>query len=527
MNKRTIGTFIFLTLFFVQMSFSQQNENSLSLSLQDCILKALKNNLGVAIEVLNPELADISVTQAGEKFWPGLSFNISRRDTNQASYSFLDTTGTNAPLSSLINRYTTTISQLIPIGGTFSISMDSSLTDTTQKLQTINPRYNNTLTFSFSQPLLKGFGFMANRKDIIIARNNLDISETQLKKVLQDTIYSVEQAYWNLVYSIDDLNVKKQSLQLAQDLLEKNQRAVEVGTLAPIEVLSAQSAVATREADILQAEAQVKNCQDILKTIINLPVEEGRETAEIIPADKPAYQPKEISLEEALHTAIQNRPELSQMKIDLQNREINFSYAKNQLLPNLSLQASYWSPGVSGTEIQYNPSDPFGPPIGTIAHGSADAWKDVLNFKYQNWSLGLNLTLPLDTVFSRSSYAQAKVNLQQAELRLKNQEQQIYLEIKQAVRAVETNYKRVQAYKVARDLAEKKLLAEEERLKVGLSTSYFVLQYQTEFTQARATEIKAIIDYSLSLANLDRAMGISLKTRNINLSEIPGNKLSK
>jgi outer membrane protein TolC len=524
MNKRIIGTIVFLSLFFVQMSFSQQKQNSLSFSLQDCILKAMKNNLGVAIEVLNPELADISVTQAGEKFWPGLSFGLSRRDTAQASYSFLESTG---EITSLVNRYSTTISQLIPIGGTFSISMDSNLTDTNQRLQTINPRYSNTLTFNFTQPLLKGFGLKANRKDIIIARNNLDISETQLKGVLQDTIYSVEEAYWNLVYSIDNFNVKKQSLELAQDLLEKNQRAVEVGTLAPIEVLSAQSAVATREADILQAEAQVKNYQDILKTIINLPVEEGRETAEIIPVDKPAYQLKEISLEEALRTAIENRPELSQMKIDLQNREINLSYAKNQLLPNLSLQASYWSPGVSGTEIRYNPVDPFGPPIETIAHGSADAWKDAFNFRYPNWSLALNLTLPLDTVFSRSSYAQAKVNLQQAELRLKNQEQQIYLEIKQTVRAVETNYKRAQAYKVARELAEKKLQAEEERFKVGLSTSYFVLQYQTDLTTARTNELKSIVDYNLSLAGLDRAMGISLKTKNINLSEIPGNKLSR
>jgi outer membrane protein TolC len=511
----------------VQMSFSQQKENSISLSLQDCILKAMKNNLGVAIQVLNPELSDTLVTLAGEKFWPGVSFNLSRRNTIQASYSFLDTTGVNAPVSSLIDRYTTTLSQLIPIGGTFSITMDSSLTNTTQKLQTINPRYNNTLTFSFSQPLLQGFGIMANREAIIIARNNLDISEAQLKGVLQDTIYNVEQAYWNLVYSIDDLNVKKQSLQLAQDLLEKNQRSVEVGTLAPIEVLNAQAAVATREADILQSEAQVKNCQDILKTTINLPKEEGGETAEIIPVDKPVYQLKEISLEEALRTAIENRPELSQMKISLQNSEINLSYAKNQLLPSLSLQASYWSPGISGTQILYDPLNPYLGPIGYIPYGSSQAWKDVFNFKYQNWSLGLNLTLPLSSVFSRASVAQAKVALHQSELMLKNQEQQIYLEIKQAVRAVETNYKRVQAYKLARELAEKQLQAEEERLKVGLSTSYFVLQYQTALTQARIDELNAIISYNLSLAGLDKSMGISLKARNINLSDIPGNKFSQ
>ena len=519
MNKRITGVLIFLSLFFVQMSFSQQKENSLSLSLQDCILKAMKNNLGVAIEVLNPELSGISVTLAGEKFWPGLTFSLSRRDTMQASYSYLESAD---EVTTLRDGYTTQISQLIPTGGTFSVTMEGSMTDTNQRLQTINPRYGNTLTFSFSQPLLQNFGFKVNRKDIIIARNNLDISESQLNKVLQNTIYSVEEAYWNLVYSIENLKVRRQSLQLAQDLLAKNQRAVEVGTLAPIEVLSAQSAVATREADILQAEAQVKNNEDILKTIINLSMEEGREAAEIIPVDKPAYELKEISLETALRTAIENRPELKQMRIDLQNRDINLGYAKNQLLPNLSLQASYWSPGISGTKSEFDPRDPWGPPISVIVSPASDALKDVLSFKYPNWSLGLNLTLPLDKIFSRASYAQAKVNLQQAELRLKNQEQQIYLEIKQMVRAVETNYKRVQAYKVARELADKKLQAEEERLKVGLTTSYFVLQYQTELTTARSNELKAIIDYSLSLASLDRVMGISLKNKNISLSELPG-----
>ena len=519
MNKRTIGIFVFLSLFFVQMSFPQQKENSLSLSLQDCILKAMKNNLGVAIEVLNPELSDISVTLAGEKFWPGLSFSLSRRDTMQASYSYLESSD---EVTSLNDRYTAQISQLVPTGGTFSIAFDGGTTDTNQRAQTINPRYNSTLTFSFTQPLLKSFGIKTTRKDIIVARNNLNITESQLNKVLQDTIYNVEQAYWNLVYSIESLKVRRQSLQLAQDLLAKNQRQVEVGTIAPIEVLSAQSAVATREADILQAEAQVKNNEDILKTIINLPAEEGREAAEIIAVDKPAYELKEISLEEALRTAIENRPELKQMKIDLQNKEINLSYAKNQLLPNLSLSASYWSPGLSGTKKEYDPRNPFGDPINTIVSPASDALKDVLNFKYPNWSLGLNLTLPLDSVFSRASYAQAKVNLQQAELKLKNQEQQIYLEIRQTVRAVETNYKRVQAYKVARELAEKKLLAEEERLKVGLSTSYFVLQYQTDLTTARTDELKAIIDYNFSLAGLDRALGVSLKKKNINLSDLPG-----
>jgi len=501
-------------------SFAQQEEKALSLSLEDCILKALKNNLGVAIEVLNPELADISVSRAQEKFLPSLSFDYGRRSTNQASYSWIEATEN---VISNYTNYSAQISQLIPTGGSLSISLSNYLNDTNRRTNTINPIYSSTLRFNFTQPLLKNFGFKVAHREIIIAKNNVDMSENQLKRVLQQTIYNVEEAYWNFVYNIEILKVRKQSLKLAQDLLEKNKRAVEVGTLAPIEILSAQSAVATREADILQAEASLKDSEDSLRTIINLAAEEeGDELAKIIPTQKPAYEKREVKLDEALLTAMENRPDLKATRIDLKNREINLSYTRNQLLPGLSLQASYWSPGISGDQLIFDPNDRFGPPLSTIPGSPSDALKDAFNFKYNNWSVGITLDIPLNNFLSRAEYAQARVSLEQAALMLKNQEQQIYLEIKNAVRAVQTDYKRVQAYKVARELAEKKLEAEEEKLKVGITTSYFVLQYQTDLATAQTNELKAIIDYNLSLARLNRTLGISLKEKNIRFPKILG-----
>ena len=521
MLKHTIGVFTVLIFLMTTGSLAQQEEKSLSLSLEDCILKAIKNNLDVAVEVLNPELADISVSLANERFMPNFSFNYSKRDTNSASYSFLDAAD---HVSTLYNNYSAQISQLIPTGGSFAITLDGYKNDTNRSFQTINPRFGNTLTFNFTQPLLKNFGFKVNRREIIIAKNNREISENNFNKTLQDTIYSVEEAYWNLVYGIENLKVRKQSLKLARDLLEKNKIAVEVGTLAPIEILSAQSDVATREADILEAEALVNNNEDLLKTIMNLAEEEeGMELVKIVPVDTPAYEKKDVSLNEALLTAVENRPDLKATRIDLKNREINVSYSRNQLLPDLSLQASYWSPGITGDQIVYEQGDALrGKVIGTIPGSSSDALKDALNFKYKNWSVGLTLSIPLSSVLSRAAYAQARVNLDQAMLRLKNQEQLIFLEIKNAVRAVQTNFKRVQAYKTARELAQKKLEAEEEKLKVGLSTNYFVLQYQRDLANAQTMELKAKIDYNLSLARLNRAMGVSLKNKNINFSEALG-----
>lgn len=514
----TIGC-LGVVLLIAALPSTAQQERTLSLSLEDCIVKALKNNLGVAINVLSPELAELQISQAQEKFIPQLSFGFDRSHNNAASYSWLDAADETVTDSL---SYSAQVNQLIPTGGSFSIRLSGNKYDTNRKFQTINPRYGTTLRFDFQQPLLKNFGARISRREIIIAQNNFDISESNLKRAIQDTVYSVEEAYWNLVSSIETLKVRQQSLKLAQDFLERQRRAVEVGTEAPIEILSAQSEVASREADILDAEAAVRNNEDNLKFILNLKAEmEDVESLRIIPTDKPRFEKKEVRLEEALVTALANRPDLQASRIDLKNKEFDLDYTKNQLLPDLSLNASYWSPGVSGTQVLYLNNNPLtGQIVETVPGGASQALKDSLGFKFNNWTLGLSLNIPLNTVFSRAAYARAKVTLEQAMLQLKNQEQQVFLEIKQAVRAVETNFKRVQAYRVARELQEKKLQAEEEKYRVGLSTPYVVLTYQRDLANTQSQELRAIIDYNLSLARLSRALGTSLEEKNISLQDL-------
>jgi outer membrane protein TolC len=504
----------FISVLFL-LAGLQAQEKEMSLTLEECITKAMRDNLNVAVEVLNPELADTSVSIAKERFLPSLNFGYSLQNTNSPSFSFIEADKT---VTSDYYDYAARLSQIIPTGGSFWINLSSYKSETNQKFLSVNPRFGSTLSFFFTQPLLRNFGLKINRREIIIARNNREMSENQFRSVLIDTVYEVESAYWNLVHSREDLEVKKQSLELARDLLNKNKREVEVGTLAPIEILSAESEVATREADILQAEAIIKNNEDQLKTVINLADEEEGVEIEILPVDKPTFTLREVGFEEALATALQKRPDLKATKVDIESKELNLTYAKNQLLPDLSLNANYWSPGVSGTQLVYDPNDPFGPPIDIIPGGSSEALRDALGLKYENWAVGLTLSIPLNTILSRAQQAQARVDLEQTTLRLKNQQQQVALEIKNAVRAVQTDYKRVQAYRVARELAEKKLEAEEKKLKVGLTTNYVVLQYQRDLADAQSAELRAVIDYNLSLAQLDRVMGVSLEKKNIKLS---------
>jgi outer membrane protein TolC len=507
-------------IFLVALIFSSlqaQTAKKISLSLDDCLVRAIKNNLEVAVEVITPELAGLSVSGAKEKFLPALGLSYRRQHTNQASYSWIQSSD---KLTATYSDYSAGVDQLIPTGGKLSLSLESYMNDSNTRFQTINPYYGSTLTLDFTQPLLKDFGFRASRKEILVAQNNQKISENEFRDVLLRTIYNVEEAYWNLAYSIDALEVRRQSLRLAQDLLEKNRKEIDVGTLAPKEILSAQAEVALRNADILQATAQVKDNADRLRTLINLPKEER--TAEIVPIDKPVFEKKEMSFEEALGLALENRPDLLSSKYDLKNKDLELFYARNQLLPALNLNASYWSPGLSGTQILFLNNDPLsGIVIGKLPGGASQALKDAWNLKYKNWSVYLTLDIPLKSIVSRAAAAQAKLSLDQSARKQKYLEQQAELEIETALRAIETDYEQVEAYRAARDLAEQKLQAEEAKFKAGMSSNYFVLQYQRDLAEARSAELRSIIEYNLSSALLDRVLGISLKTRNIKLTDVP------
>jgi outer membrane protein TolC len=491
-------------------------EKPLSLSLEECILKALENNLQVAVEVYNPEIADASLTRAKELFIPRFDFNLGAQQTENPSYWWIQGAET---VKTEYRDYSVSFVQQIPTGGNFSLSLSRSNYDTNQAFQLINPRFESILRFDFTQPLLKGFGFKVSRKEIIIARNNLNISQQQLKSVLMYTIYRVQEAYWNLVYAIEDHKVKDQSLKLARDLLAKNKKEVEVGKLAPIEILNAQAVVASREADILQAEALIRMYEDTLKNIINI-AEETEAPLRIVPQDKPTFVKKEVTLEEALGWALENRPDLRMKTTEIESKELNFSVAKNQMLPGLNLNFSYWSPGISGDRVLYFEDNPLsGIVIGKEEGSPTDSLRDALKLLYNNWAVSLTLSFPLSSILTRADYVKAKMELEKSQVELENLEKQTLLEVRNAVRDIETSAKRVEAYGVARELAERRLDAEEKKLTVGLTTNYFVLQYQEELANARTQELKALVDHNLAWAKLEKALGTSLDRRNIKVSQ--------
>ena len=489
-----------------------QEKKDVSLTLEDSIVQALKNNLNVAVEVLNPELASASVSRARQYFMPTFQVDLTGNRMEQLSTWSLQGSGT------YITKTTgssASVAQQMPFGGNFTASLSYDYQKNNQLFQSYNPSYTSRLNFALTQPLLRNFGWAISRREIIVAQNNLEVSRSQFKTVLINMVYSVEAAYWNLVYSVENLKTLEQALQSGRDLLVKTKKEVEVGQKAPIEVLNAEATVARREADILQAEAMVKRNQDQLKTLLNQGGDPSAKGQNLRPADTPSFKPFTISLDEAFEKAMARRPDLEVAKSTIETKRINFRYAKNQTLPQLDLQLVKASPGISGAQFIYDPNNPFLPPTQGDAGSAAQAFKDTFRFLYNNWTAGLTLTIPFGDVVGRANYTYARLDLQQTQARLKNQEQQIYLEVSDAVLTLETAAKSVDAYRIARELAARQLEAEMKKLAVGMSTNYFVLTYQDALASARSMELRALVDYNVAVANIAKVTGSTLETRNI------------
>ncbi|MGB9907539.1 MAG: TolC family protein [Candidatus Saccharicenans sp.] len=518
---KKLNIMVSLTLIFFLASGLLAQEASpkeISLSLEEAIYRALKHNLNLVAEVYSTEKASDSIAVAREIFLPSLEMTYNSSRTEQRSTWWLQGSGTNIASS---QNYETRLSQRLPIGGTFSVAMSNYSTDTNQLYQLFNPYYNTQLRFSFVQPLLKNFGPRVAKREIIVARQNYAISEAQLKNQVMETIYQVEEAYWNLVLARENLKVKQQSLQLARDQLAKTRKEIEVGQQASIEILNVQAAVSQREADIVQAEASVRTAEDRLKVILNLASGTELASVSLIPSEKPEFKPVKVDLKEALQTALLKRPDLQIDSLTIESKKFDYDLARNQLLPQLDLNISYWSPGTSGDRLLYRDDNPWtGEVVGKIPGSLWDSFRDASKFLYNNWSVNFTLTVPLADVISRSKLALARTELAEAQAKQKAREQQAMLEVSEAVNNIETLAKSVEAYRVAREYAEKLLEAETKKLAVGLTTNYFVLDAQEKLAAARSAELKALVDYNLAQARLEKVLGTILENKKVSLGQV-------
>ena len=477
----------------------------LSLTLKDAVTQALENNVSISIEKFNSKVKAESITESESEFDLTFGADLSTNEKNEQLASSTTSTRDTSETENL--DFDLSLTQKLATGADYELNFTSSRDETNSSRATLNPAYSSELELSLTQPILKDYGVDLNKRNIYIAKNNVAISDFEFKSKVIDIISDVENFYWDLVFSIDDLEVKKKSLERARDLERRVKAQVAVGIMAPIETLQAESEVASREELLLAAQDLIKDDEDNLKNILNINFESAEGIKAIVPAEHPEVIVDEIAIDEAIKKALSQRPDYLAKKRELENQDILVKYRENQIYPSVDLVGSLGLNGLSGDGT------------GKFQGGYGDTLSDTLSGDYYNWEVGIKLSYPLGNRSAKSQLTASRLQKAQLLLSMKNLEKDIIVEARQAIRQIKTDTKRIQASEAARKLAKEKLKAEEKKFKVGLSTSFNVLEFQEDLAEMQRNELKAIIDFNKSKTHLRQALATTLENHNIKLQE--------
>jgi outer membrane protein TolC len=472
-----------------------------AVTLADAVLQALERNLDISISRQTKEsrLSDIIFEQA--KFDPTLSVNgqynrfvtpLNRPILGFGDLGQVAVGGEPAKFDQNQTSVTVDLTQNLITGANYDINFSPQRTFVAGPNQFLfNSAYTSGLAFTLTQPLLRNFGTDVNRTFIRIAQNIAKVEEQIFLDRVLTVIATVEQGFWELVFVNENLKVAQSALKAAEELLASNRAKARAGVMALVEVLQAEAGVASRVEQILIAEKAIRDQEDQLRRLLNPDEQELRQDIRLIPVDQPLQTLESISIEEAIDTAMERRPEVLQAGRNIDTSDLNTKFAKNQLLPTLSAQGTTGLAGLGG-----NTSDMFQRNFGG---------------DFYNYGGGLVLSYPLGNRSAWSQYNKRQLESRNARATLQSIRQQVIISVKEAVRRVQTDFKRIETTRSARILAEKQLQAEQERFKVGLSTTILVLGFQRDLAVARANELRAVVDYNKSLSNMARNKATTLE----------------
>lgn len=490
-----------------------------NLGLEESVALALERNLDIAVERLNPSAFDFSLAALRAQFNPTLTSNVGQNNT------------VNLPTSQLVGGNRVTVDaltynfgsqQTLPWGGgNYAVSFNNRKQDSDNRFITFNPQFNTTLQASIVQPLLRNFRTDNLRTQLRVTAINRDISEIQLRQTVTNILANVRNAYWDLVFATQAVDVAQRSLQLADKLVEDNKIRVEVGTLAPIDVVQAEAEAATRRQVLAQLEAQAQTAELSLKRLIVSGTDDPRWRARLNPTDRPSLQNEPIDLEAALGNALASRTDLAQSKRSLEISEANLALLKNQSMPSANLVANYGLQGIGGTLL--NRDGQGGNVISTVPGGYGDALAFLRDREFPTWNVSLQVSYPIGTNPSEANYQRARITLEQSRTQLRQIELNVATQVTNAALQVEANWKRVEASRAARELAQRRLEAEQSKFEVGLSTNFFVVQAQRDLADAENVELRAVLDYRKSLVDFERVQQTSLGNAGISLNTGGGN----
>jgi outer membrane protein TolC len=477
-----------------------------TISLADAAIRALQHNLDINISRQTKESRQSDITVEQAKFDPTLSVNGQyNRTVNPLNRPvFGGTTPTLGRITTFDQRtesVTLDATTNLLTGGNVDLNYSPTRTNVNQNVASgflLNPSYTGGLALTLTQPLLRNAGIDVTKTFIRVAQNNAVVEEHVFRDRVLTVLATVEQTYWEVVFANENLNVAEAALKAAQELLASNRAKAKAGIMSIVDVLQAEAAVASRVEQILVADKAIRDQEDQLRRLLNPAEEDLRQDLRLTPLDQPVVTLEPISMQEAIDTAIEQRPEIVQAKKNMETSDLNTKFAKNQILPTLSFQGTM---GMAGLGKDYS-----------------NSLSNNVSGDFYNYGAGLVLSYPLGNRSAWSTYNKRQLEEKNAEASLVSVRQQIIVGVREAVRRVQTDFKRIETTRSARIMAEKQLQAEQERLKVGLSTTRFVLDFQRDLATAQGKELRATVDYNKSLSNLARHKATTLDRYNLQLN---------
>jgi outer membrane protein TolC len=408
------------------------------------------------------------------------------------------------------------VTQLAPTGGSFSLGFSGRRTSTNSTFFFVNPAWTTGLTLSLNQPLLRNFGRDATTWLIRTSRNSRDASYQGFVRSVQTAVNLVEQAYWDLVYALRNLEVKREALTLSRDLNRITRIKIDVGSLAPIDIVQTEVGIATAEQDIIIAESLIGDAQDRLKRLLN--VDPGQWNVPIVPTDEVRAEQPTVSVEDGIQTALARRPEVIAAAYNVDSDRIRYEFWRNQTRPALDLVGSYGYSGLGGTTTI---RDEMGNVVSRTPGNFGDSFQQILDREFKNWSIGLNFSFPILNRRARGERGAALYTWESSKAGLNSLEQNVLLEVRARARDIDTARRSIAAAQKSRELAERNLEAERKKFENGMTTSFQVLEITNDLSAARTAELQALAVYRKALSAYHYAIADILDWKGISIEDLP------
>ncbi len=487
--------------------------NQLPLTLEEAIELALKNNNDIDTSRNDVQIAEFNLRGARGVYDPLL-----------ASENYYETATT--PTASVIggavngsvtqNRYfgSAGLTGFSPwFGGNYSAGFDSSRLKTSSTNATLDPQFPTALSFTYVQPLFRGLGFDNNRRQIEIAKKNLSLTDAQFRQRAIEVIAQVEQAYWNLVFALRNLQVQIDAVKQARTQLESNQRQVDKGILAPIDVVAATAQITDFEQSVYAAQEIVTRAENTLKTLM-LPERTSDVWARsITPVSPVSLEPPRVALENAIGDALKNRQEITQLETQSEINKIDERYFRDQTKPQIDLVGSYTSQGLAGTDTGRREVPP------NLVGGYLTSLGNLIQQDYPSYRVGVTISLPWGNRTAKANLGRTLVEADRIQNQRAQTEQTIEAEVRNALQLIRSSEAVLAAALASRTSVEQLYESEQRQFRAGTTTFYFVLQRQTELRAARSRELLAQTALNRAISEFQRATGTTLTANNVTVSD--------